>query len=84
MPCHCSYICCPQSKFTWAPYKYTREALLQFPILADESPKWNILVAISTCDLKYTLSGPHACVYISGKSLVPMLQLLLSILYLQV
>ena len=69
------------------PYKYTRKAFQQFPCtLAGDSPKWNILVVtralvIGICDLPeiYTLAlglCPRARVYISGKSLVPMLQLL--------
>ena len=32
-------------------YKYNREAFLQFPTLAGESPKWNMLVVTwGTCD----------------------------------
>ena len=43
-------------KIHMVPYKYTREAFLQFPTLAGKSPKWNILVvtwALVIC-LKYT------------------------------
>ena len=68
-------------KIHMVPYKYTREAFLQFPTLAGESLKWNILAvtwALVIC-LKYTHlhSGcALALAYISGKSLMPMLQLL--------
>ena len=79
-------------------YKYTRKAFLQFPCtLAGDSPKWNILVvtwALVIC-LKYTHSHsgcalvlvcmrPSASVYISGKSLVPMLQLLHIYIYIYI
>ena len=64
------------------PYKYTRKAILQFPTLAGESPKWNMGI----CDFPkiYALAlglcpGAHA--YILGKSLMPTLQLLHNIQY---
>ena len=80
-PCHCSYDII-HNQNSHGPYKYTREAFLQFPTLAGESPKWSILVVImGTCDfpeigaLSLRLC-PRARANISGKSLMPMLQLL--------
>ena len=65
------------------PYKYTREAFLQFPTLAGESPKsgGQVEYIMGTSDLPeiYALAlglRPRARTYISSKSLVPMLQLL--------
>ena len=52
------------------PYKYTFKAFLQFPILAGESPKWNILVVtwalVSDLSKIYThiqAASSCSCVY---------------------
>ena len=42
-PCRCSTVL-STNEIHMVSYKYTREAFLQFPTLAGESPKWNILV----------------------------------------
>ena len=73
------------------PYKYTHKAFLQFPFtLAGESPQVEYISCNNDiCDLPeiYTRARGRslsASVYISGKSLVPMLQLLHIYIYIYI